>query len=587
MEISFPPLAPCSSSCNSPSSKHVPPSSSQASRSEHGGRPNTDFDEEVTSPALLLHQVKGSDPSPTAPSEPEPDPTVSISPSVPSDKGKAALGKTKRPQKASSLSSSSSSLRQRRARVDVRRRISPGFRGRAGENNLHDLALPLGMSMAAVISQFLERNDVGASRISTDHLSMICTSTVRESIESVFGDRFDTFMRNFEKSFGSTLKTLRLLKEASLDEQEDSFCTSYARKDISEQPSASCTDELPAAIDKIHEDIQSTSLDHQLVLRGQITQELANVSKSAFDSGYNVLSTYEKSVMEQARSNDLKEFEIALVMKKLQLKTSQLALSSDANLLERFKLSMGISKASFKEEKLKNQLQDTRHAELLKKCIDCLVAGLLIMSTCLFYGTYIYSYKRISEATYSCTSAPKGSKSWWLPNPMASVSSSLHTLRCHVMVVSRMLFGLLMILALAYSLLQRSASSRQTMPVTFILLLLGVACGFAGKMCVDTLGGSGYIWLLHWEAFCSLHFFANVFTSALFYVLHGPVSVCKDTDRVIFPYWMRRVAFYSTALLFLPILCGLMPFASIHDWKEHFSSLTVDKLFDPILGDGS
>lgn len=170
---------------------------------------------------------------------------------------------------------------------------------------------------------------------------------------------------------------------------------------------------------------------------------------------------------------------------------------------------------------------------------------------------------------------------------MASVSSSLHTLRCHVMVVSRMLFGLLMILALAYSLLQRSASSRQTMPVTFILLLLGVACGFAGKMCVDTLGGSGYIWLLHWEAFCSLHFFANVFTSALFYVLHGPVSVCKDTDQVIFPYWMRRVAFYSTALLFLPVSCGLMPFASIHDWKEHFSSLTVDKLFDPILGDGS
>lgn len=214
-------------------------------------------------------------------------------------------------------------------------------------------------------------------------------------------------MRNFEKSFGSTLKTLRLLKEASLDEQEDSFCTSYAGKDISEQPSASCTDELPAAIDKINEDIQSTSLDHQLVLRGQITQELANVSKSAFDSGYNVLSTYEKSVMEQARSNDLKEFEIALVMKKLQLKKSQLALSSDANLLERFKLSMGISKASFKEEKLKNQLQDTRHAELLKKCIDCLVAGLLIMSTCLFYGTYIYSYKRISEATDSCTSPPK------------------------------------------------------------------------------------------------------------------------------------------------------------------------------------
>lgn len=155
------------------------------------------------------------------------------------------------------------------------------------------------------------------------------------------------------------------------------------------------------------------------------------------------------------------------------------------------------------------------------------------------------------------------------------------------MVVSRMLFGLLMILALAYSLLQRSASSTQTMPVTFILMLLGVACGFAGKLCVDTLGGSGYIWLLYWEAFCSLHFFANVFTSALFYVLHGPVSVSQDSGQVRFPYWIRRLAFYSNALLVLPILCGLMPFASLHDWKEHFSSLTADKLLDPLFGDGS
>lgn len=224
-------------------------------------------------------------------------------------------------------------------------------------------------------------------------------------------------MRNFGNSFGSTLKTLRLLKEASLDEQQNSFCTQYATEDISEQaqPAAPCTDELPAVLDEIHAERQSTSMDHQLILHRQITQELADVSNSTFGSRYgqSVLGTFEKSVIEQVRSNDLKEFEIALVMKKLQLKESQLALTSYANLLERFKISMGISKASFKEEKLKTQLQDTRHAELLKKCIDCLVAGLLIMSTCLFYGTYIYSYERISGATVSCTSPPQVSNAFF------------------------------------------------------------------------------------------------------------------------------------------------------------------------------
>eukprot|EP00262_Sarcandra_glabra_P014696 TRINITY_DN4348_c0_g1_i1.p1 TRINITY_DN4348_c0_g1~~TRINITY_DN4348_c0_g1_i1.p1 ORF type:complete len:320 (-),score=22.14 TRINITY_DN4348_c0_g1_i1:167-1021(-) len=284
--------------------------------------------------------------------------------------------------------------------------------------------------------------------------------------------------------------------------------------------------------------------------------------------------------MEQVRSNDLKEFEIALIMKRLQMKESQLALTSDANLLERFKISMGISKASFKKEKLKNQTQDTKHAELLRKCIDCLVAGLLIMIGCLVYGTYVYSYKRITEATSSCASLPKERKSWWVPNPVSSFSSVVHMLRCHVQVLSRMLFGVFMILAIAYLLLQRSAASRQTMPVTFILLLLGFACGFAGKICVDALGGSGYHWLLYWEALCLLHFFANVFPSALFCILHGPVSVAQGTEKAVrLPYWIRRFTFYSLMLLFLPVLCGLMPFASPLDWKEHFSSLAAEKLF--------
>lgn len=172
------------------------------------------------------------------------------------------------------------------------------------------------------------------------------------------------------------------------------------------------------------------------------------------------------------------------------------------------------------------------------------------------------------------------SNSWWIPKPMASFNSGLHILRCQVQVVSRMLFGVLMIVTIAFLLLQRSATSKQIMPVTFMLLLLGVACGLAGKLCVDTLGGSGYHWLLFWETLCLLHFISNAYTSALFLILHGPVNVSQGTKgNAIFPYWIRQFLFYVILLLFLPLFCGLMPFASLGEWKDHFSLLVRDSLF--------
>lgn len=139
-----------------------------------------------------------------------------------------------------------------------------------------------------------------------------------------------------------------------------------------------------------------------------------------------------------------------------------------------------------------------------------------------------------------------------------------------------MLFGFLVILAVAYLVLQRSVATRHTMPITFVLLLLGAFCGFAGKFCVDSLGGNGYVWLTYWETLCSLHFCANVFTSSLYTILHGPITVSQENkDREIFPYWIRRVLFYKLLIL-LPLLCGLMPFATPGEWMGHFTQLFID-----------
>lgn len=150
------------------------------------------------------------------------------------------------------------------------------------------------------------------------------------------------------------------------------------------------------------------SVDLDLDLHRQRNQMIC-VSASPIGSLTNqsMLSTIEKSVMEKTRSNDLKSLELGLTMKRLKLKETQLALNFESNNLERSKLSVGMSKASFKAEKFKTQLEDVRHAELLKKCIDCLVAGLLLMAGSLLYGTYVYSYRKITEATASCIPSPK------------------------------------------------------------------------------------------------------------------------------------------------------------------------------------
>ncbi|KAG9451136.1 hypothetical protein H6P81_011101 [Aristolochia fimbriata] len=498
---------------------------------------------------------------------------VSPKGSKPSHKKKAATSRT---SKIVSKNSAfvASAHRERGINVGIRRRNKRVQNG----DELRCLGLSLGMSIAAVVSKVLDDKAPSTDQISSSHISMVCISAVKESVANVFGERFHSFIQSFEESFDSTLKTFKLITETSLYEGK----TNNENSTIEEPLNSPAAPDLAMSgshkpcdcSEEIEETRSSDSILNQLVLTGETNQHHSCSSLVASGSGYgqSILGTWEKSIMEQTRSNDLKAVEIALNMQRLRLKQSQLDVSFAANYLEKCKLAMGISKASFKEEKLKTQMQEKRFADLVKNCIDCLVAGLLIMSTCLCYGASIHSYELLKEVTESCSYAPKRS-AWWTPNPFGSFTASFHLIKCHIVVLSRIMFGLLMILALAYALLQRWASSGQTMPITFILLLLGVVCGFAGKICVDTLGASGFWWLFYWEVLCLLHFSANVCTPVLFQILHGPISVRREGEgKVWIPYRFRRVIFYSL-LFVVPVLCGLMPFASAWDWKDHFLSL--------------
>ncbi|GMP26284.1 hypothetical protein CsSME_00002786 [Camellia sinensis var. sinensis] len=279
-------------------------------------------------------------------------------------------------------------------------------------------------------SQVLERKYATRETMAVDHLSKICSLAVRESLANVFGDnKFELFVRNFEKSFRSTLMTLRLINESSqyigehprYSNKENDYLDVIPPMSLNKEHGFSCSSSIKAChseeaeehfgtLEEREQNMQIDSKTQELVLHGGgINRQLSCVSSFTNRSVINqsVFSTLEKSVIEQTRSNDLKAFEIGLITKKLQLKEKQLSLNSDLNFLERCKLSMGISKASFKAEKFKNELEETRHAVLLKTCIDCLVAGLLIMLASVAYGAYVYSHNRLTEATASCTPSEK------------------------------------------------------------------------------------------------------------------------------------------------------------------------------------
>ncbi|KQK01710.1 hypothetical protein BRADI_3g57717v3 [Brachypodium distachyon] len=478
---------------------------------------------------------------------------------------------------ASSSASSCGSASQRssrphkgvRLRLPLRRRRPLAVRGGgggdgggsgskgAGDSVQEELALPLGMSFAAVLAQVLNKSAVSGGRLQPDFLSKI------------YGDRFDSFIGNFEKSFGSTLKTLHRINEAPVYEQ-DIPQSSHSDGNLVADTKLSGADSQ-GLIHEVQQNTLLNSTNKEIILHAGINQQLVQLprSRSGPESDQDILNVFERSLNEQVRSNELKELEIGLSMRKLQLKQSQLALGSYSHMLDKIKISMGFQKAAFKVEKFRTQMEDTRHAELLKRLIDMLLTAVVFMSICFGYGTYIYSYQRITAVTAACAAGSRESKSWWMPNSVSAFNSGLLFFRCHVIAATRISFGVLIILLIAWLIFQRSAMTGPNMPISFNLVLLGVVCGFVGRFCVDTLGGDGNVWLVFWEILCAIHLLGNSYPSLLHRGLYGPISVTHRPKAVGLPYWVRRYILYAVLSFILPCLAGLLPFASLSDWREH------------------
>lgn len=223
----------------------------------------------------------------------------------------------------------------------------------------------------------------------------------------IYGDRFESFMRNFEKSFGSTLRTLHLINEAPVCQQD---MPQYRYKDANSVSETNLSGaDSHGRIHDAQKDISLNSMGNQIILHSGVNQQLVCLprSRSTPELEQHILSVFERSVNEQSRSNELKELEIGLGVRRLQLKESQLNLSSYSHMLEKTKVAMGLEKASFKKEKFKTQMEDSRYAELLRKLIDMHLTAVVLMSVCFGYGTYTYSYQRITAVTAACAAASR------------------------------------------------------------------------------------------------------------------------------------------------------------------------------------
>ncbi|KAJ0096288.1 hypothetical protein Patl1_27479 [Pistacia atlantica] len=408
--------------------------------------------------------------------------------------------------------------------IKDRRRASGAF-------DLHNLLcfreanVELALALAFILEsccgaklKVLERKDAAGDRISIDHLSRICTSAVRESLTNIKVLKYYVCVHCFDCLIGNSNSELH-------DCHSETDLPTIATEDTLTTPEVE------------PEQTTASFIYKELVLHDQNNQ-LACASSSSLDSAINknVLSTMEKSVIEQVRSNDLKALELGLVMKKLKLKEAQLALNHDSNHLERSKLAVGISKASFKAEKFKNQLEDMRHGELLKKCIDCLVAGIVLMSGFPFLMPLMF----------------------------------FHTKR---------FLKLLQPVHLYKSLLASPAFGhfKTDNAYHFYPFALG-SCLWFCRQALHRHSGWKWILLAHMLGDSLLAaFLRKCLYITIFIILHGPVEISQGMKgKTVVPYWARRSVFYATLLLFLPLICGLMPFATLNEWKDHFSVLILD-----------
>ncbi|OAE33583.1 hypothetical protein AXG93_2139s1360 [Marchantia polymorpha subsp. ruderalis] len=294
---------------------------------------------------------------------------------------------------------------------------------------------------------------------------------------------------------------------------------------------------------------------------------------AALDERYNL---FERSVAAQEHHNRLLTWELHHKMKGLAIKEQHLHLHSESNSLMKDNVDLSRTKVEFKENELQDRKLTLAYYNFNRTCADELVAGLCVMLTALSFSFWKFSYDRLTTVVTVCQPSVRETHEggWmgtnWMYNSLNLLTYQMQAFMCEAAKLSRMVFGIIVIAMVTSTLLRRSVtSSSQAMPA----IVLGGMCGFAGKISIDSLGGSGIHWLVLWECLCLIHALATCFTSLLYHFLHG------DPGRNYFEKaslasristGITFFAFHSVLVFFLPVMAGLLPFASPEDIMQIF-----------------
>ncbi|KAL2653238.1 hypothetical protein R1flu_021366 [Riccia fluitans] len=315
--------------------------------------------------------------------------------------------------------------------------------------------------------------------------------------------------------------------------------------------------------------LQSSGLSVQdaLVLAGSSNMVGFRV---ALDERYDLL---ERSVVAQEHHNRLLAWDLQRRSQGLAMKQEHLHLQYESNTIMRENVDLSRRRAEFKENELQDCKLNLAYSEFSRACADQLVAGLCVMLVVLGFSFWQFSYDRLSGVVTVCRPPDRETNhqgGWlgtnWMYNNLNAFTYQLQAFICEVTKAGRMIVGLVIIAFVTSSLLRRSVTtSSQAMPATIIVIVLGGICGFAGKFSIDSLGGSGLHWLILWECLCFTHAFATCFTPLLYHLLNGSPArnyfeTLPLTSRISSA--VARFTFYAVLVFFLPLMAGLLPFAS-------------------------
>ncbi|XP_024532087.1 uncharacterized protein LOC112346738 [Selaginella moellendorffii] len=265
----------------------------------------------------------------------------------------------------------------------------------------------------------------------------------------------------------------------------------------------------------------------------------------AFTTGSSV-AIFQETLMEQRRSNSLKEMELVCAMRGLKLKERELDMQEASIDIGKETLDVSKSTLKFNVSKAGRDEMAAACADFRRSTSDYFLAGLLIMFAFTAFCVWRNLPEWFSTLRDSCSAAPATKQAWY--NFVGSITGNTNYWLCIARGSAGAILGVLLCLLLLFICKKTLSSTKRAMPMT-IFMVGGSCVGVVGKEIVYLLGGQGWNWMVVWLLSCLVHACTHFFTEFFIKLL--------SRSRVV------KIVFHSTLAVGLPLGAGLAGFPSV------------------------